>query len=155
MKPVLIVAGVMLFSLAALGQDCSLDDFESFTNVKSSVGFLMSHPGFILSWYEKAVMRAGDSAAIAILKMYSDEELASAPAAKQAASVVQMAFSLPRIISACSDRKPRATMLLLDHLLILSKDAETIKAIENAKGAITHQTIADVVEKPSSVRRPE
>ena len=100
----------------------------------------MANPAIVQSVAEKAVMRAGDSAAIAILKTYSDKQLSSPAMAKQAIFVMRMAFSYPRLISACSDEKPRVTMLLLDHLLKLSKETDTIREIQNAKAFITQQT---------------
>lgn len=100
----------------------------------------MANPGIVPSVDEKAVMRAGDAAAIAILKTYSDKQLSSPLMAKQAGLVLRMAFSYPRLISACSDQRPRVTMLLLDHLLSLNKENDTFEEIKNAKAFITQQT---------------
>ena len=90
-----------------------------FSNVANAVKGLMSQPKSLElndSFSEKAIERSGDSAAVAIAKQVSDDELAEPFKMTRALYILRNAFEYPDMIEGCNDRTPEVTMLLLEHL---------------------------------------
>lgn len=135
-----VLGVVIAWSCTTIAEVCSSTEFQSYANVKTSVTFFMEHPGASPSPLEKAVGGVGDSAAITILKGYSDADLARPEKAKQALVVLHMAFSDPHLIGVCSDRQPRFTMLLLDHLAELHQRHTFSAEIENTRAFVTQHS---------------
>jgi len=130
----LLILTSLAVARAASAQDCKSNDFSSFSNVKNAVKSWMAAPkGMVVldSFREKAFQRSGDSAAVAIAKVISDADLQSPTTMTRVLFVLRMAFSAPQIIEVCSDREPRVTMILLEHLRYFQKgrfEAEIDKA---------------------------
>ena len=69
------------------------------------------------SWDEKAFNRSGDLAAVAVLKTLDDSEMASSEQAKDILRILRSAFACPQYcVKVTDDRRPRMTLLLLEHL---------------------------------------
>lgn len=115
-------------------------EFKYFANVKTAVSVFMESPGVNISFFEKALDGSGDLASIAILQMYSDEYLRSEARANQTLVIVRMAFSYPHLIQRSQNRKPRFTVLLLDHLQQLNSESELRLQIARTKAYISAQT---------------
>jgi len=112
----LLLTVILLVALVASGQDCKPDDFASFASVKDAVRRVTtSH--IYMGWDAKAFGWSGDMAAVAIVKVIPDSEMTSPDTLKDVLTILRLAFSCPsRCVTACSDRQPRVTMLLLEHL---------------------------------------
>ena len=68
-------------------------------------------------WDEKTFNRSGDLVAVAVLKTLDDSEMASSENAKDVLRILRSAFSCPdRCVKVTDDRRPRMTLLLLEHL---------------------------------------
>jgi hypothetical protein len=110
--PLLVILG----AIAVSGEDCKPDDFESFAQLKESVSRVTSQHMYT-GWDEKAFNRSGDVAAIAIVKSIPESDLTSPTTMKEVLGILHSAFACPsRCIAARSNRQPRVTMLLLEHL---------------------------------------
>src|SRR5579862_1178842 len=115
MKRCVLPITVMLLSCVAFAQDCSQDESAAFQNTKAAVSALLSYPGYSGS-EEKVLNRAGDSAAIAVIRTVSFEDTISPKRAEQILLILKLAFAAPQLIAASNDRRPTAAMLLVDHL---------------------------------------
>jgi len=132
---------IVLAAMAACGQDCKPDDSASFARVKEVVGTITSGQLYT-SWDEKVLYRAGDLTAIAIIKTMPDDVIISPETAKSVLLVLHFAFECPLwCVATPSDREPRVTMLLLEHLRNIGNEA-TQSEIEKTKKFILEQTRA-------------
>jgi hypothetical protein len=134
-----LFALVVLAASAACGQDCKPDDSASFARVKDAVRTITKEHGYT-GWDEKALNRAGDLAAIAIIKTMPDNEINSPETEKYVLLVLHFAFECPsRCVATPSDREPRVTALLLEHLHNNGNEA-TQSEIEKTKKFIVERT---------------
>jgi hypothetical protein len=109
---------VFLGSLAAAAQDWQADKLEgdySFSDVKAAVHRVTSSRMYS-GWDEKTFSRSGDLVAVAVLKALDDSEMASPESVKFVLLIVRMAFECPQCVKVTDDRRPRMTLLLLEHL---------------------------------------
>ena len=110
---------VFLGSLAPPAQDsqaCKPEGDSSFNDVKAAVHRVTSSRMYS-GWDEKTFNRSGDLVAVAVLKMLDDSEMASPETAKFVLVMVRMAFDCPEYcVKVTDDRRPRMTLLLLEHL---------------------------------------
>jgi hypothetical protein len=128
-----------LSAIAAFGQDCKPADSASFARVKEVVRTITSGQIYT-SWDEKVLYRAGDLTAIAIIKTLSDVEMISPETAKYVLLALHFAFECPSwCVATSSDREPRVTMLLLEHLHNIGNEA-TQSETEKTKRFILEQT---------------
>jgi hypothetical protein len=68
-------------------------------------------------WDEKTFARSGDLVAVAVLKTLDDGEMASPESAKWVLLTIRAAFACPQnCVVVADDRRPRVTLLLLEHL---------------------------------------
>ena len=90
-------------------------------------------------WDQKTFNRSGDLVAVAVLKTLNDSEMASPESANFALRIVRMAFDCPQYcVKVTDDRRPRMTLLLLEHLNEIT--GRKMKAeIEEAKLFIVEQ----------------
>jgi hypothetical protein len=109
---------VFLASLAAVAQDwqaCKPEGDYSFNDVKAAVHRVTSSRMYS-GWDEKTFNRSGDLVAVAVLKTLEDSEMSSPGSVKFVLLIVRMAFECPQCVKVADDRRPRMTMLLLEHL---------------------------------------
>jgi len=115
MRNLMLTLVLMLSSQAALAADCEPGDLSSFNEVQRTVGRVLSFHGYS-GWDEKALIRAGDLAAIAVMKTVTVSEMASPERTRDILLVLQMAFEAPQLISGACNKIPTATLVLLDEL---------------------------------------
>jgi hypothetical protein len=109
---------VFLGSLAALAQDwqgCKPEGDYSFNDVKAAV-HRVTRFRMYSGWDEKTFDRSGDLVAVAVLKTLDDSEMASPESAQFLLLIIRMAFQCPQCVKVTDDRRPRVTLLLLEHL---------------------------------------
>jgi hypothetical protein len=115
-KTARLLSFVIFLAAATSAQDCKPNDQASFAALKNAVR-RMTFEHMSISFDEKIVDRAGDTAALAILKTVPYKELTSSDTTKELLSVVRLAFACPsRCVSSRDDRQPKVTLLLLEHL---------------------------------------
>ncbi len=139
MKRFLLPVMFILLTYTAVAQECSNDDFDSFCETKAAVFRVLSHPSYTGS-DEKVLNRAGDMAALAVIRSLSTEDLNSPEKARQIMLILNLAFAAPQLITANTDRRPTAAMLLLDHLSKTNYDREHVNEIANTRYEIQHNT---------------
>ena len=89
---------------------------------------------------EKVLNRAGDMAALAVIRSLSIEDLSSPEKARQTLLILNLAFAAPQLIAANTNRRPTAAMLLLDHLSNTDY-RQHVNEIENTRNEVQHNTI--------------
>jgi len=132
---------VFLGTLAARAQDwqtCKPEGDYSFNDVKGAVHRVTSS-GMYSSWDEKTFSRSGDLVAVAVLKTLDDSEMGSSEHAKDVLLILRSAFACPqRCVKVSDDRRPRMTLLLLEHLSEITK-GKMQTDIEELKQFVTEQ----------------
>ncbi|HWO27699.1 MAG TPA: hypothetical protein VNO32_02775 [Candidatus Acidoferrum sp.] len=123
MKIFLLPVMFILMTYTAFAQECSKDEFVSFCETKTAVLRLLSYPAYTSS-DEKILNRAGDMAALAVIRSVSMEDLSSPEKTRQVLLILNLAFAAPQLIAARTNRSPTAAMLLLDHLCRANCDQE-------------------------------
>ena len=110
---------IAFLSLAASAQDwqsCKPEGDYSLDDMKGAVHRVTSSQP-VTGWDEKIFSRSGDLVAVAVLKTLDDNEMASPEHAKSVLMIVRTAFGCPqRCVRVTDDRRPRMTLLLLEHL---------------------------------------
>jgi len=110
---------VVFLGLAASAQDwqtCKPEGDYSFNDVKAAV-YRVTSSGMWTGWDTKTFNRSGDLVAVAVLKTLNDTELVSKEHAKEVLEILRNAFACPQdCVEVIDDRRPRMTLLLLEHL---------------------------------------
>ncbi len=138
MKRFLLPVMFILMTYAAFAQECSNDDVVSFCETKTAVLRLLSYPAYTGS-DEKILNRAGDMAALAVIRSVSMEDFNSPEKARQILLILNLAFAAPQLIAANTNRRPTAATLLLNHLS-KTNYREHVDEIENIRNEIQHNT---------------
>jgi hypothetical protein len=130
-----------LENVAARAQDwqaCKPQGDYSFNDVKAAVHRVTSSQMYS-SWDEKTFNRSGDLVAVAVLKTLDDSEMASSENAKHVVRILRSAFACPdRCVKVTDDRRPRMTLLLLEHLNEVTR-GKMLADIEEAKQFVLQQ----------------
>jgi hypothetical protein len=140
MKRCLFSVIFLLMAHATLAQECSNDDFVSFREIKTAVLRLLSYPAYT-GWDERVLNRAGDLAALAVIRSVSMEYLNSPEKVRQTLLVLNLAFAAPQLIAARPDLRPTGALLLLDYLSTTEYGREYHTEIENTRNEIEHNTV--------------
>ena len=132
---------VFLGTLTATAQDwqaCKPEGDYSFNDVKAAVHRVTSSRMYS-GWDQKTFNRSGDLVAVAVLRTLDDSEMASPESANFVLFIVRMAFDCPQYcVKVTDDRRPRMTLLLLEHLNEIT-GGKMKAAIEEAKLFILEQ----------------
>jgi hypothetical protein len=132
---------VVFWALIAPAQDwqaCKPEGDYSFNDVKAAIHRVTSS-GIYSGWDEKTFARSGDLVAVAVLKTLDDSELASPESAKWVLLIIRWAFACPhRCVKVTDDRRPRMTLLLLEHLNEITR-GKMQADIEEAKQFVLQQ----------------
>lgn len=132
---------VLLGTLTATAQDwqaCKPEGDYSFNDVKAAVHRVISSRMYS-GWDEKTFNRSGDLVAVAVLKTLDDSDLTSPESANFVLLIVRMAFDCPQYcVKVTDDRRPRMTLLLLEHLNEITGGKMKVE-IEEAKLFIVQQ----------------
>jgi hypothetical protein len=110
---------------------------------------LLSYPAYTGS-DEKVLNRAGDMAALAVIRRVSMEDFNSPEKATQILLTLHLAFAAPQLVASSTNRRPTAAMLLLDHLSKTKYDREHVNEIENTRSEIQHSTPVRGIHTKSS-----
>lgn len=103
---------VSLFVVPVMGAAAQTDSGYSVIEVKE----LLKQPsGFSSSFSEKQVNRLGDRISIALMKIYSQDDLKDPRNIKRYLPLITDAFRFPQLVAA-EDREPRITLVLLEFL---------------------------------------
>jgi hypothetical protein len=119
MKALLMLVALSTLVVSAFGQGCTTTDSSSALNAAGAVHSILAPPEGVLESegiVEKILPRAGDSAAVAIIKAVSEEDYAKPWKVTRMLLILTKAFTYPDMVQICADREPKATMLLLAHL---------------------------------------
>ena len=87
-------------------------------------GLLAESADFSTGFSEKQRDRLGDRAAIAVLKIFSDQELRNPATARKVLRLIETVFRNPQLISVKEDREPRVTLFLLGYLEQVAPDRQ-------------------------------
>lgn len=138
MKVRLITIALALAAIGAYGQDCKPDDAASLARVRQAIRTITKQQIYT-SFDDKALSRAGDTAAIAIVKELSDGELNDPKNTKSILSILHIAFGCRYCVTTPADKEPRFTTLLLEHLQA-NASAGMRSEIEKTREFILQQT---------------
>jgi hypothetical protein len=145
---------VLLGSITVSAQDwqaCKPEGDYSFNDVKAAVHRVMSSRMYT-GWDEKTFNRSGDLVAVAVLKTLDDNEMSSPESAKWVLLVIRWAFACTQYcVKVTDDRRPRMTLLLLEHLNEIT-GGKVQTDIEEAKRFILQQAQASTA--PRSTYKP-
>lgn len=134
-KTIYILALVLLIShaVAVFPQD------EGDYSVQKVKSLLALPPTFSTSVTEKDLNRMGDRISIALLKIYSDQELIRPENLMRYLPMIRAAFQAAKIVPP-DDRQPRVTLLLLDSLLQRVQQQALRKEVLTTKKAVLDST---------------
>jgi hypothetical protein len=132
---------VVFLAVASSAQDwqaCKPQGDYSFNDVKAAVHRVTSSRMYS-GWDEKTFNRSGDLVAVAVLKTLDDGEMASPEHAKDVLLILRSAFACPHYcVKVTDDRRPRMTLLLLEHLNEITQ-GKMQADIEEAKHFVLEQ----------------
>jgi hypothetical protein len=94
----------------------------------------------IRSVTQKHLSRLGDSASVALLQIIDVHDLTSSRTIQALLPIIEVAFSEPRRISLTVDRKPNATLRLLDQLRQDVSDESTRQTIKQTISYVKKRT---------------
>jgi len=97
---------------------------------------------------ERDVPRLGDAASIALLKLYSEEELLQPKTLQRALQGIRESFSSTCSTKLPSDKAPRVTVFLLEDLARQTKDYQSKVQILDTLTYVKQQTAAVHCEEP-------
>jgi hypothetical protein len=146
-----LATNVNFTDVTAFAQECPNDDFRAFCETNATVLRLLSYPTYTVS-DEKVLNRAGDMAALAVIRNVSVEGLNSPEKARQVLLILKLAFAAPRLMTADADRRPNGAMLLLDYLSTTKYKSQHVNEIENARREILYNSSTG---QPSKIVMPE
>jgi hypothetical protein len=138
MKSYLLPIALAVLSVTATAQDCS-KQCSAYADVEEAVSRLLSYPVYT-GFDEKVLNRSGDLAAIAIVKRLPPKDMDSPEKARQILLILNMAFEAPQLIVGDDNRRPAATMLLLEHLQHTNYGRQSPTEIENTRFEIQHNS---------------
>jgi hypothetical protein len=84
-----------------------------------------------VSIIEKRVNRLGDRAAIALIRVLEDSDLKNPQKVKRVLQVIRVAFLHPNLITSEEDKKPKFTLLFLEHVGSEVKDSALKREISD------------------------
>jgi hypothetical protein len=99
----------------AFAQGQPTEESASFKNVKETVSRLLLEPVYT-SADERLLNEAGDSAALAITRIVSDQEMNSPETGRRVLLILHLAFEAPQSIIGRNNKTPNVALRLLDQL---------------------------------------
>ena len=132
---------VVFLAFIAPAQDwqaCKPEGDYSFNDLKAAVHRVTSSRMYT-SWDEKMFSRSGDLVAVVVIKTLDDSEMDSSEHTKEVLVILRSAFMCPHYcVKVTDDRRPRMTLLLLEHLNEIT-GGKMQKDIEEARHFIQQQ----------------
>lgn len=134
-----LVLAIILGAGSASAQDCKADNSASLSPLIDAVRRVTTDHIYT-GWDDKAFSRAGDMAAVAIVKTIPESQMSKPETVKEVLWILRTAFACPsRCVAAESDRQPGVTMLLLQHLHD-STSGPTQAQVDEARSFVLQQT---------------
>jgi hypothetical protein len=96
--------------------------------------------GIHISIVDKRIPWRGDETSIALLKIFSEEQLSSPQVVATFLPLIQESFSEPQSILVNIDKKPRVTLFLLKYLQRSISDAQTQRNVEETIKFVEEKT---------------
>ena len=127
----------LLFQLA-FGKGQLAQEPDSFKSVKEAVSRLLLEPVYTAA-DERLLNEAGDSAALAITRVLSNQEMDSPETARRVLLILHLAFEDPESIIGRNNKTPDVTLRLLDRLEHTDFGRQP-NVIGNARFEIKHNT---------------
>ncbi len=138
MKGMLLVIICVFVICPAFAQERANDDFGSYRETEAAIFRVLSYPSYSVA-DEKTLNRAGDMAALAVIRNLSVEDLNSPEKARQVLLILNLAFAKPQLIVPKAELRPTAAMFLLDYLG-KSYSPRHPNEVENTRIEIQHNT---------------
>lgn len=135
-----LISVIFCSSVNARPQDDKGGDIDQYS-IGLVRGLLDQPEGASISWLDKARDRLGDRAAIALVKIFGEQELLQPGNLHRSLEIMRGAFSAPCIIEIASDRKPSVTLFVLRDLERQVRD-ETVRKEVVATIAFVEQSTA-------------
>jgi hypothetical protein len=136
---VVLLAAVPLIPLLNAQAEGSDDPYSlgmvSFELKMNSGGRRMIH-----SWSQKRLVQLGDGVSIALLKILGPDELKNPARVKEYTPIIRTCFTQPELISLETNRNPRITLFLLDHLRQDIQDPATQELIRQTEEFVKQKT---------------
>jgi hypothetical protein len=130
---------LLIMFISAVPYFAATDEDDPYS-VRAVKELLKQPVGFSSGFSEKQVQRLGDRLSIALLKIYSEEELTNPESIKRYLPLVQDAFRFPKLVPLSEDRQPRVTLVLLEFLLSRTRDENLKKQISTTERIIREGT---------------
>ena len=118
---------------------CFAGQNETDYQVEEVKGLLKLPPGSSLSFSEKFLNRLGDRVSIALMKIYTEQELANPANLRRYLPMINEAFQSLRIVPA-DDREPRVTLILLRFVEAQVQDPQLLEEILKTKAVVQKST---------------
>jgi hypothetical protein len=125
----LLVSVLLLPGFAPQGIASAQGDPYEISLVKDMIKQQQQTPVVNVSSFQKYNDRAGDRIAIALLKIYTEQELIQPANVKAYLPVIREAFGMPKLIDREADKEPRVTLFLLHYLEKNVKDPELRRGV--------------------------
>ncbi len=107
--------------------------------------------GAYVSIVEKRLPRLGDQVSIALIKIYSADELSKPETIRSFLPVIQDAFSAPQDIAQEADKKADVTLFLLKSLQRSVQDSQILRGIADTIGYVETRTAGNHFRLPAMV----
>jgi hypothetical protein len=89
---------------------------------------------------EKHVNRLGDRASIALIKLLDDEDLKHSEKVIRVLQIIRHSFLYPKMITMEDDRRPKFTLIFLEHLDAVLQDPALKREVSEVRKFVTEQT---------------
>jgi hypothetical protein len=145
---ILIVALLsgMVVALPSVEQSAQLqgpEDPYDIANTRALISLAQAKPSVTVGSAETHNTHMGDSATIAIIKIYSEDELLKPANVEAYLHVIGVAFAAPNVILRKEDRDPKATLFLLHFLDKNLKDAGLKKQVAELESRVSKFQVAE------------
>jgi hypothetical protein len=114
----------------AIPLSVELDEVDPYSVEFVRSALRLHSQGIYFSVVEKNIPRRGDQISIALLKIFTDDELSTPEIVRSFLPLIRQSFSQPEAISMDIDKKPRVALFLLDYLQRNISDAQTQRDIQ-------------------------
>jgi hypothetical protein len=134
---------LLAFSSAIRAQNALPDDPDGPYGIPTVKRTLDSQFPPPFGWYaatEKPLNRLGDRASIALIKLLDDGDFKKSDKVTRALQIIRHSFLHPKLISMEDDRKPKFTLILLEHLDAVLQDPALKREVSEVRRFVVAQT---------------
>jgi hypothetical protein len=131
---------MILLLLAVSSSSGQSDDLYSLGTVTSALSLRSGGRIVVLSVAQRRLSRLGDGTSIALLKILDEQELTDPARIRDYLPLIEASFAEPKFIANESDRQPRVTLLLLNHIAISLHDDDAKAEVAKTIDFVTERT---------------